>query len=402
MSEPNNKNDARPDVLIVGASARSAAQSAVRAGLRPICADAFADEDLRAVADVLPVSSFPQDLPEAALRAPPCPWMYTGALENRPLIVEAISARRTLWGNPPESLALVRDPLQAQRVLHEAGLPTAAVRTQSNPPPADGTWLIKPVCGASGRGIKTWRGTASATLHEPHFFQKRIEGLPCSAVFVATRDRAHLVGLSRQRIGDRLLNAASFAYCGSSGPIFFDATITRQIEQTSDVVTRWARLRGLFGIDLVFDGTAAVPIEINPRYTASVEIFEHAYNVALLDWHRRACSTYNEPGGSTAVDQFLDAQIQAMGDTSRPPKFVEKAILFADRSMVTPSLEHLAFRRSAGLFTLVADRPRLGTPIAAGRPICSLMVIGPDEDACRQRFDSEVVALKQALVDRPS
>ncbi len=402
MSEPNNKDDARPDVLIVGASARSAAQSAVRAGLRPICADAFADEDLRAVAEVLPVSSFPQDLTEAARRAPPCPWMYTGALENRPFIVEAISARRTLWGNPPESLALVRDPLQVQRLLHEASLPTAAVRAQSDPPPDDGTWLIKPVCGASGRGIKAWRGTASPTLKEPHFFQKRIDGLPCSAIFVATRDCAHLVGLSRQLIGDRGLNAARFSYCGSSGPIFFDEAITRQIEQTGDAVARWARLRGLFGIDLVFDGTAAVPIEINPRYTASVEIFEHAYPVALLDWHRRACARYADPGGSTTVDQFLDAQIQAMKDTSRPPKFVEKAILFADRSIVTPSLEHLASRRSAGLITLVADRPRVGTPIAAGRPICSLMVIGPDEDTCRQQFDGEVVALKQALSIGPA
>ncbi|MEX2286170.1 MAG: ATP-grasp domain-containing protein, partial [Planctomycetaceae bacterium] len=260
--------------------------------------------------------------------------------------------------------------------------------------------LIKPVRGASGRGIKTWRGSASSTLRETHFYQKRIEGLPCSAVFVATHDRTYLVGLSRQRIGDPAFNAASFAYCGSSGPIFFDAAITRQIEKTGDVVARRARLRGLFGIDLVFDGTAAVPIEINPRYTASVEIFEQAYPVALLDWHRRACVTYADPGGSTAVDQFLDAQIQAIGDTSRPPKFVEKAILFADRPIVTPSLEHLAFRRSAGLITLVADRPRVGTPIEAGRPICSLLVIGPDEDACRQHFDSDVVALKQALVDR--
>ena len=35
-------------LLIVGASARAAAFSALRAGLRPWCADLFGDDDLRA------------------------------------------------------------------------------------------------------------------------------------------------------------------------------------------------------------------------------------------------------------------------------------------------------------------------------------------------------------------
>ena len=40
------------DLAILGASARAAAQSAIRAGLSPWCADLFADRDLCAMASV--------------------------------------------------------------------------------------------------------------------------------------------------------------------------------------------------------------------------------------------------------------------------------------------------------------------------------------------------------------
>ena len=56
----------QPSVLILGASTRAAAQSAIRAGLRPICADLFADLDLRDCARVLDVDDYPHGLAAAA------------------------------------------------------------------------------------------------------------------------------------------------------------------------------------------------------------------------------------------------------------------------------------------------------------------------------------------------
>src|SRR5439155_27257439 len=67
-------------LIIVGSSARAAAFSALRAGLRPWCADLFADVDLlqRCPAVRVPAESYPQCLPDMLDLSPPGQWMYMG------------------------------------------------------------------------------------------------------------------------------------------------------------------------------------------------------------------------------------------------------------------------------------------------------------------------------------
>src|SRR5205807_295367 len=80
------------NLLIFGASARAAAFSALRAGLRPWCADLFADADLAARAPVRRVTGrYPADFLRHLDAAPPGPWIYTGGLENRPYLVERMA-----------------------------------------------------------------------------------------------------------------------------------------------------------------------------------------------------------------------------------------------------------------------------------------------------------------------
>src|SRR5687768_13774469 len=106
------------NLLIFGASARGAAFSALRAGLRPWCADLFADADLRAVC---PVMRLPGRYPDGFLDLIdvelPGPWMYTGGLENRLRLVSMMSRRRKLWGNVDEALVNARLPGEVARIL---------------------------------------------------------------------------------------------------------------------------------------------------------------------------------------------------------------------------------------------------------------------------------------------
>src|SRR6266436_2623844 len=97
-------------LLIVGASARAAAFSALRAGLRPWCADLFADVDLRArcPAQQLSPEQYPHGFLEMVRQAPPGPWIYTGGLENRRALVRHICRLRPLWGNDAGVLRRVR------------------------------------------------------------------------------------------------------------------------------------------------------------------------------------------------------------------------------------------------------------------------------------------------------
>src|SRR5262245_54918068 len=112
-------------IVIVGASARAAAFSALRAGLAPWCADLFADADLaaRCQAVAIPADQYPHELPKILRQAPPGPWMFTGGLENRPKLIDRIARDRPLWGYPPARLRAVRDPVNLCRVFTRFVIP---------------------------------------------------------------------------------------------------------------------------------------------------------------------------------------------------------------------------------------------------------------------------------------
>src|SRR5688572_27693749 len=96
-----------PTLTILGASARAAAASAIRAGFIPWTADLFADRDLREmVPDAIrcPSEKYPVGLLDILKEAPDAPWMYTGALENSPNLIRKLMEIRPLWGNGPEAL----------------------------------------------------------------------------------------------------------------------------------------------------------------------------------------------------------------------------------------------------------------------------------------------------------
>ena len=227
-------------LLIVGASTRSAAHSAVRAGIKPVCADLFLDEDLRAVADVCRVSKFPHSLPVDTATAPSGPWLYTGALENHPEIVSEISAKRQLLGNTAESLRRVRNPFNVREILLDSNLPALSIREQNDPPPASGDWLLKPIRGANGSGIRVWTAAAAriADLTDRYYFQVKRAGTPISALYLATASTTWLIGIARQMIGNPSLHAPAFGFCGALVPVNMNDQITAVVEHTGNVLAR--------------------------------------------------------------------------------------------------------------------------------------------------------------------
>ena len=76
-------------------------------------------------------------------------------------------------------------------------------------------------------------------------------------------------------------------------------------------------LVGLFGVDFIDDGEQLWPIEINPRYTASVEILERACRFSAVAWHVAACRE----------------QIISAGELSPGHAWHAKRILYTDKDL---------------------------------------------------------------------
>ena len=346
---------ARGKVLIIGASVRAAAQSAVRAGLSVVAADMFGDIDLREVAEFIPLRDYPGDFANVIADHPDLPVLYTGGLENHPQLLEL---PREVLGNRGGSLRMSRDVLHWTTTLKERGLRVADVKRWSDRPAFGENWLAKSLHSAGGGGVGLV--DAAANLDSASFYQRRIEGPTLAAVFVGTDNGATLFGVTGQLSGLASLHARPFSYCGSVGPVDVAQATQDVLLEVGELFVDEIGLRGVFGIDFVLhkDG-APVPIEVNPRYTASVEVLELA------------------TGGSVfAGDESASTE---------PTRFAIKLIVYAAADITVGELP----RDCCTSRVWLADVPHAGTTVNSGEPVCSVLALGAD------RADAEAAIAEQ-------
>lgn len=366
-------------ILILGASTRAGAYSAVRAGFSPVRGDYFADIDLG------PATRIDRDDPdrsflELAESHPGIPWFYTGGFENRPELVARISRERPLWGACASTLKRVRDPLLVAKAFEDAGIPHPRVRATSRGLPRDGSWLVKPLDSAGGRDIAPLVDDRDLPDH-PCYYQERIAGRCFGALYLGAGSRSILVGASRQWTG---IPDCRFGYRGSLGPIPLSPRLTDRLTALGEVVAREFAIPGWFGVDYILARGVPWPLEINPRYTASIEIHERATGLPLLPFHRRACEQglLPEPGRFPVDCTSL---------------VVAKRIVYASRRVVAPVIDREEYQpREPGRPALVADVPAAGTILERGDPVLTVLAWDRTPPACRAR----VIELEKAWLRR--
>ena len=360
----------RAHVVVAGVTTRALAVSAARAGYRVTALDAFGDLDLRAAAEVIalrPDHGTRYSPLAAAVAAEPVDAtlaVYTSNFENYPAAVARLAQGRHLLGNPPEVLARVRNPIELMRVLRRRGFSIPRTRAGPVSGPGLATWLLKPRRSGGGHGISFWR--RGRPVPRTSYLQERIDGLPGSVVFVADGRRSVPLGVSRQLVADARLGAQRFRYCGSLlGPPSSRLAprqehLVQSAVSLATAVTAEFGLLGLNGLDFIARDGVPYPIEVNPRFSASMELIERAYRLSLFELQVRACR------GILPV-------------TLPPCAGVEgKAIVFARRDVV------LGQTRSWLKAESFADIPHPGERIRQGHPICTVFATGTDALSCQR------------------
>jgi len=356
-------NTVPPPLVILGASTRAAAFSALGGGLAPICGDLFADADLAARCPVTAVDNYPAGLAAVADAATAGPWMYTGGLENHPDVVRRIAAGRRLYGNDADVLARVRDPFAVYQALTEAQWAAPEVRSTAESLPRDGSWLVKSRRSCGGSGVAAWNGAgADGARRSQHYFQRRIAGTPGAAIYLAAGRDARLLGATEQIMTGRPGRAGAFRYAGSIGPL---PLADRQLDLLAAIGRTLAAafsLRGLFGVDFIDDGTNVWPIEVNPRYTASIEILERACSFSAVGWHVTSCRDGVIPDEALGGDGLWHAKriLYAPCDATIGAAFTHDA-LAAGGDETKPA---------------VADIPPAGSLVKANRPAMTVFASG--------------------------
>ena len=182
-----------------------------------------------------------------------------------------------------------------------------------------------------------------------------------------------MLGLTEQLVGQRAFGVRGYRWCGNVVPPRLPAA--ELLDQARAVCSRVAAafaLRGLFGVDFIWDGERAWTLEVNPRPTASLEAIEAAYGTGVFDAHLRACAgelprTEGEP-------------VRAAG----------KAVLFATEDVTAGDTERWLERG-------VRDVPHPGERIAAGRPVCTVVTTAATPDEALAGLEREAARLRAEL-----
>src|SRR5262249_33140089 len=122
-------------------------------------------------------------------------------------------------------------------------------------------------------------------------------------------------------IGVPWLYAGPFQYCGSIGPIEPEWCLQEELELLGNVIAEGCSLRGLFGIDGIRAESHLYSVEVNPRYTASMELLDYA-GIPTLAWQRQAF----DPA----------AALPALPSYRWRPALLAKAILYAPADLCFP------------------------------------------------------------------
>lgn len=374
----------QPRVLLLGASCRAMATSARRAGWTPLCADSFCDRDLYAPGGSVRIRDYPSSINDdlAQLRADA--WCYTGGLENEPEIIASLEGQSgrlgPLWGVAANALLGCRDPFRVAALWRACGLSVPELLPVDCPPPRDGNWLIKPVRGSGGWLIKKWIDRSHQVSGEVEllpgnvYFQRQIPGESFSALFLVTPKPGckspviQLVAISQQ-----ILGPGTFRFAGAITPVELPESALEQVELALRVVADTSRLTGLIGVDFLFDGARVWPLEINPRYTASVEVVELSRQLPLLAWHQAAC-------------EGRDASDLPLPQLGSQPQIVGKQIVYARQPCVLVAEPATNEFESGYEIPAVADISPAGTEVNIGDPVCTVFASARSVATCREEL----------------
>jgi predicted ATP-grasp superfamily ATP-dependent carboligase len=279
--------------------------------------------------------------------------VYGAGFEAAPDVLATVAERWPILGNPPEVVARVKHPEAFARACAKLGVPHPEISRQFLAAPAG--WLQKQHGGAGGAHIRTCMNAVPPPNSGDVYFQRALSGRAVSALFVAAKDGAHIIGFSEQWPAPALREP--FRFGGAARPAQISPQIGTQLTEAVYVTAREFGLIGLGSADFLVDEEGGWwLLEINPRPSATLDIFDSDTH-PLFALHMAA-----------VCGAKLPAIPRLEGASAMQIIYVLRAKCFL------PRMQYPAW---------IADRPLPGTSLEVNAPFCTVLANG--EDACEAK-----------------
>jgi len=303
-------------ILILGASCRAAAQRAAIAGFQSHAFDQFVDRDLIDCSQTGQLDTL--DGTETQWRKPH--WngttmLLAGGMEHRPELVDRLRTHGLRCGVTGWMLRELRDVNHWQSWARCSGIGFPETRfsipkgtNPSNHPPdsSDTGWLRKRRNGAGGIGVtvESFSSNADAADEPQYYWQRRLDGICIGVSFLSDAVRNHTLGSVVSLTQEDIWGPEPFSYRGSISSTPLPPVIQQQLDRFGDIVRREVGHRGLWQADFIVSEDRLSLLEINPRWSSSMELLDALGQMAI-------------PGRDVSEPQnsFVEWHVRSLGDS---------------------------------------------------------------------------------------
>ena len=268
----------------------------------------------------------------STLNFPESTILYGSGFENNPQLLEAMGELFPVLGNSPNAVTQVKLSRLFFPLLRR--LDIAFPETQWEPPEQGDGWLIKSEGGSGGTHVRAYDGA------EGDYFQRYVEGVPVSLLFLANGKDIEVVGYNEQWIF--FTEKHPFCFGGAVSHVSLNEKIKHKMAQVARKISRSVGLRGLNSMDFILTTHGPMVLEVNPRLSATFDLYPQDN---LLERHILACN----------------GQISLKADSEAS---FAQYVCYAHATFTVPD---------SFIWPLwVKDIPRPDTTIQQGEPLCSI------------------------------
>lgn len=354
-----------PGLLIAAIAGRMLAASAQRGGYEVAVFDLFNDLDTRQLAPrshKIPgheqgLARFSRHalLEAARLLAPGDTYpgiVYGSGFEDDTALLRELARGRRLYGNSADVVERIKDPRQFFPLLDELEIPYPEVAF-SHPVNSNG-WLAKKIGGSGGAHVvAASRKQADAG---GRFYQRFCAGTNYSVSFLADAKRALIVSFNEPwsiALGDW-----PYCYLGAINHASLSNAIVDRVQDHLDSLINATGLLGLNGMDFIVVGDDYFVIEVNPRPSGTLDLYDADCPQGLLHWHLQAS------------DKIL------------PKILLAKKTIRAHAVVYT--LQPFTLSNNVHWPDWCSDIPDPGSAFAARMPVCMVHAAGADHDSVKK------------------
>ena len=396
-------------MAVVGFSARAAAQSAKRQGFEVVAVDLCADRDLLADCRAhyrLDDPNWPEvlnsDYPDASL-------LLTGGMEHRSKWVDRCHMDSDRAGATGAQLRSMRTLANWEEwaASSELGWPRTVSAENlisfSMESMRSSKWLVKNLESGGGMATIDFEGYGLPQNLDSIYLQQRMPGETIGVTFLSSQFSSTFIGATSSWPPESNATDKRYVYRGSYGPIPLSKSNIDKLQRFAAITGRESGLLGVWQADFLLHEGELTLLEINPRWSASMDLLDIVLDMRLVEKHDTSVRGMMT---SSAMDQLASRTSKAA--LSSPEHMLGKLIVYADQPCIIGNRQSEFWWSKKWNMDLsceldrcrFADIPTSGSSIPAGGPILTVMASGSGRESILIALESAAADVRSSSVSR--